>query len=106
MEKKNIKIGIFGGGRGSAFYNSISANGGEIVAVCDYNEACTKKARDRIGEGVALYTDFDEFIAHEGLEAVVLSNYFHEHAPYAIRALERGIHVLRYSHYGHYYIAL
>lgn len=94
MEKKNIKIGIFGGGRGSAFYNSISANGGEIVAVCDYNEACTKKARDRIGDGVALYTDFDEFIAHEGLEAVVLSNYFHEHAPYAIRALERGIHVL------------
>ena len=65
MEKKKIKIGIFGGGRGSAFYNSISANGGETVAVCDYNEAGTKEARDRIGEGVALYTDFDEFIAHE-----------------------------------------
>lgn len=94
MADKAIKIGIFGAGRGSAFYNSIAACGGEIVAVCDLSEANIKKARERIGAGLAVYSDFDEFIRHEGLEAVVLSNYFHEHAPYAIRALEMGIHVL------------
>mgnify|MGYP002516795913 CR=1 FL=1 len=38
--------------------------------------------------------DFDEFINHEGLEAVFLCNYFHEHTPYAIKALEKNIHVL------------
>ncbi|MBQ8402154.1 MAG: hypothetical protein IJX14_09520, partial [Clostridia bacterium] len=35
---------------------------------------------------------FDAFLEHD-MDAVVLANFFHEHAPYAIRCLERGIHV-------------
>lgn len=50
----------------------------------------SKKARED-HEGIATYTDFDEFINHEGLEAVFLCNYFHEHTPYAIKALEKNI---------------
>ena len=41
----------------------------------------------------AFYTDFDEFLKHD-MDAVILANYFHEHAPYAIRCLEKGLHVL------------
>ena len=91
---KKIKFGIFGLGRGSAFYNSIRVNNGEIVAICDMNEAKLEAAKQAIGEGVTTYTDFDKFLSHEGLEAVFLCNFFHEHAPYAIKALERNIHVL------------
>ena len=94
MSKKTIKMGIFGGYRGSTFYNCILANNAEIVAVCDFNEKYANKAKEVLGGNVAVYTAFDDFIEHEGLEAVLLSNYFHEHAPYAIRLLERGIHVL------------
>ena len=94
MAEKTIKIGIFGGGRGSAFYNSIFANNAEIVAICDLSEANIKKAKERISGDLAVYSEFDKFIEHEGLDAVVLSNYFHEHAPFAIKALEKGIHVL------------
>ena len=94
MATKTIKMGIFGGYRGSTFYNCILANNAEIVAVCDFNVKYANKAKEMLGGDVAVYTAFDEFIEHEGLEAVLLSNYFHEHAPYAIRALEKGIHVL------------
>ena len=94
MKKRTVKIGIFGGYRGSSYYKNLMANNGEIVAVCDKNEKYAQKAKDMLGGDVAVYTDFDHFIEHEGLEAILLSNYFHEHDPYAIRALERGIHVL------------
>ena len=94
MSKKTIKMGVFGGYRGSSFYKSLLANNAEIVAVCDFNEKYANRAKKALGGDVAVYTAFDDFIEHEGLEAVLLANYFHEHAPYAIRLLERGIHVL------------
>lgn len=91
---KKIKFGIFGLGRGSSFYNSINVNNGEIVAVCDVKESRLEAAKQAIGENLATYTDFDAFLNHDGLEAVFLCNFFHEHAPYAIKALEKNIHVL------------
>ena len=92
--KRSVKIGVFGLGRGSSFYKSIMLNNGDIVAVCDKREEALAEAKEKIGSDVAAYTDFDEFINHEGMEAVFLCNYFHEHTPYAIKALERNIHVL------------
>lgn len=92
--KRTVKFGVFGLGRGSSFYKAILANNGEIVAVCDKNEEKLKQAREILGEELTVYTDYEAFLSHEGLEAVFLCNYFHEHAPYAIRALERNIHVL------------
>ena len=92
--KKTIKIGIFGLGRGSAFFESILLNNGEIVAVCEKNQKKMDAAMKKLSPDVATYTNFDEFIEHDGLEAVFLCNYFHEHAEFAIRCLEKNIHVL------------
>lgn len=94
MSKKTVKIGVFGGYRGSAYYKNFMANNGEIVAICEKNPVYAQKAKSALGDDIAVYSDFDSFIEHEGLEAILVSNYFHEHAPYAIRALEKGIHVL------------
>lgn len=94
MSSKTIKMGVFGGYRGSYFYECILANNAEIVAVCDFNEKYANKAKEALGGDVAVYRNFEDFINHEGLEAVLLSNYFHEHSEYAVKALERGIHVL------------
>lgn len=91
---KTIKFGVFGLGRGSSFYESIMLNNGEVVAVCDVNEKKLEDAQKKLGKDVATYTDFDEFLNHKGLEAIFLCNYFHEHAPYAIKALNKNIHVL------------
>ena len=92
MEK--IRMGIFGLGRGSSFYDNILSNDGEIVAVCDMSEEKLDEAKNILGNGVALYKSFDDFIEHKGMQAVFLCNYFHEHTPYAIKALEKNIHVL------------
>ncbi len=91
---KTIKFGVFGLGRGSSFYENILLNNGEIVAVCDMSEKKLNEAKEKLGNDVATYTDFDKFLDHEGLEAIFLCNYFHEHAPYAIKALNKNIHVL------------
>ena len=94
MEQKTVKMGVFGGYRGSYFYECILANNAEIVAVCDFNKKYAEKAKEALGGDVAVYDNFDDFINHEGLEAVLLSNYFHEHSIYAVKALEKGVHVL------------
>ena len=92
---KTIKVGVVGvGGRGKAFYKNVLANNGEIVAVCDVWQPFLDKARENWGENIAAYTSFDEMLEKEEMDVVVLSNYFHEHAPYAIKALEKNIHVI------------
>jgi len=89
---KKIRIGIFGLGRGENLIDNFKVNGGEIVAVCEQNEKKIAECKEKIGDA-AVYTDFDKFIEHP-MDAVLLTNYFAEHAPYAIRCLEKGIHVL------------
>ena len=91
---KTVKMGVFGLGRGSSFYQNILLNNGEIVAVCDRQEEKLEEAKKILGDDLAVYKDFDEFLNHPGMEAVFLCNFFHDHAPFAIKALERNIHVL------------
>ncbi len=89
---ENIKIGVFGAGRGSALANNFKLLGCDIVALCDSHIERTAKAAEKLGGNVALYNDFDKFIAH-GVDAVILANCFHEHTPFAVKCLEKGIHV-------------
>jgi predicted dehydrogenase len=42
---------------------------------------------------VATYTDYDKFLEHD-MDAVVTANFFHQHAPFAIKALRAGKHVM------------
>lgn len=90
MEK--IRIGIFGLRRGENFIDNLEANGAEIVAVCEQNEKVVNDCKDQI-KNATVYSSFDEFINHP-MDAVVLANYFAEHTPYAIRCLEKKLHVL------------
>lgn len=92
--KKEIKIGVFGLRRGSTLYKAILCNNGNIVAVCDRDEEKLSEARAELGRGVATYSDFDSLLNHPGLEAVYLCNSFHQHAEFAIKALERNVHVI------------
>ncbi len=89
---KKIKIGIFGTGRGRDISHNFVKLGCEIVALCDFHEERLQRAASGFKDGIAIYRDFDEFINHD-MDAVILANYFHEHAPYAIKCFEKGIHV-------------
>ena len=89
---KKIKIGILGAHRGLHLAHNFIMLGCEIVALCDFNDKRRGKAMKELGESVAEYKDFDSFIEHD-MDAVILANYFHEHAPFAIRCFEKGLHV-------------
>lgn len=96
MEKK-LKIGVFGAGRGKDMVTVLAKHpDAELVAVCDTFQpgldGVAKIAKEHNTQ-VALYTDFEEFIRHD-MDAVVLANFAHQHAPYAIRLLKAGKHVL------------
>lgn len=90
---ETIRIGIFGVGRGMDIArNFMLIKNCKIVAICDFHKERREAAAATLGSDVAVYEDFDSFIEH-GLDAVVLANYFHEHAPFAIKCFEKGIHV-------------
>ncbi len=92
--KKEIKIGVFGLHRGLSFVKNLKRiKGVKIVAVCEKLDAEIEKAKEFLPEETLIFKNFDEFI-DAGMDAVVLANYFHEHAKYAIKALEKKIHVL------------
>ncbi len=90
---KKIKLGIFGLWRGNAFVSAIAAiDQAELVAICDKDEERMRSVAEKCPAGVKQCRDFDELM-ESGIDGVLICNYFHEHAEYAIRAMERGIHV-------------
>lgn len=89
---KRLRIGIFGAGRGAGIAQNLMLLDCDVVALCDFRQGRLESAARQLGGNIRLYKDFDEFI-DSGLDAVVLANFFHEHAPFAIKCLERGIHV-------------
>lgn len=92
---ERLRIGVMGLERGSFVLRASQGLKDEMVvsAVCEMNDATIEKQREWFSEETKVYTDFDEFI-HSGLDGVVLCNFFHEHAKYAIKAMEAGVPVL------------
>jgi len=87
-----LRIGIFGAGRGAGLGKAAVLAGAEIVAICDFHQARLEKALESFEGEIATYDDFDKFIEHP-MDGVILANYFHEHAPFAIKCLEKGVNV-------------
>lgn len=88
---KPIKIGVIGVGRGDSLSRSATLTGMELVAICDTWEEKLIEAGKKFS--VETYTDYDKFLEHD-MDAVILANYCHEHAPFAVKALEAGKHVM------------
>ena len=88
---ERIRVGVVGAGRGQSFMRSAIAVGLELVAICDTWEEKLQQVGDQLG--VTTYTDYDKFLEHD-MDAVVLANYFHEHAPFAIKAFAADKHVM------------
>ena len=96
MEKK-LRIGVFGGYRGKVMIDILGRHPqAELVAVCDKYQPIldtVRKESEEKGLSVALFNNFDDFIEYD-MDAVILANYANEHAPYAIRCMRKGMHVL------------
>ncbi|MBQ4268460.1 MAG: Gfo/Idh/MocA family oxidoreductase, partial [Clostridia bacterium] len=100
---KQVKIGVFGGGRGISMVEFCTKySEAKLVAICDKSQEVMDNVKEFITKAnekneikteVNYYYDFEEFIK-EDMDAVILANYATEHAPFAVRCLERGLHVL------------
>ncbi len=95
---RKLKIGVFGAYRGMTMVNVLLNHpDAELTAICDkYVPALERagKAAEEAGlKGLKLYKNFEDFFRHD-MDAVVLANYSNEHAPFAIRLLKSGRHVL------------
>lgn len=92
-----LKIGVFGAYRGMTMVNVLLRHpDAELVAICDkYRPILDKagQAAKEAGLDVTLYECFDDFIKHD-MDAVVLANYATEHAVFAVRLLDAGMHVM------------
>ena len=90
-----LRFGIVGVSRGSVFISALRASGAEVVAYCESNP---KKRENLLKyhpdlKEIPIFDDYDEFIEYD-MDAVILANYFSEHAPFAIKAMKKGKHVL------------
>jgi len=89
---QKIRVGVVGVGRGSGFARKVGPFVGmELVALCDTWEERLQALGKELE--VPTYTEYDKFLEHD-MDAVILANYFHQHAPFAIKALESDKHVM------------
>ncbi|MBI2193949.1 MAG: Gfo/Idh/MocA family oxidoreductase [Planctomycetes bacterium] len=89
---KLLRVGVVGVGRGQSFARGMNEKiGMKLVALCD----TWKERLKTVGRQyrVATYASYEKFLEHE-MDAVILANYFHQHAPFAIQALRAGCHVM------------
>jgi len=95
MTGEKIRFGIIGAaGRGSSFVRSLEANPAtEIAALCDIREDEVRKNAAELGVKHVFIEDRALLDSGE-IAAVVIGTPMQFHAPQAIMALERDIHVL------------
>ncbi|MCX5634692.1 MAG: Gfo/Idh/MocA family oxidoreductase [Planctomycetota bacterium] len=90
-----IRLAIAGtGGMAVAHYMGYSAQKGvKVTACCDVIEKTARNFAERFNIP-AVYTDFNQMIAAEPLDAVAISASDAAHAPLALAAIKKGLHVM------------
>lgn len=93
--QKKIKAGVVGmGGMGQSHMRALQAiEGVEVVAICDILEERVKDLckEHKVKHG---FTDWEEFVSADGLDAICIATGNALHAPIGVAAAERGIHVI------------
>jgi len=85
-----VRVGVLGLRRGAALARLAQQAGMEPVAVCERDD---RRREAATALGAAAYRDVEPFLNHT-MDAVILVNDFDQHAPVAVRALDRGLSVL------------
>ena len=90
-----LKIGVLGAGRGRSMMNYCRhSKHARLVAVCDNNPVFLDRVKRELDDESVIYdSSFETFLSRD-IDAVVLANFANEHAPFAIRCLKAGKHVI------------
>src|SRR5215212_10590157 len=85
--RRAVRVGVLGLRRGAALARLAQQAGMELVAVCERDD---RRREAATALGAAAYRDVEPFLNH-AMDAVILVNDFDQHAPVAVRALDRGL---------------
>jgi predicted dehydrogenase len=85
-----VRVGVLGLRRGAALARLAQHAGMQLVAVCERDD---RRREAATALGAAAYREVEAFLDHP-MDAVILVNDFDQHAPAAVRALDRGLSVL------------
>ena len=95
METKKYKVALIG--CGSIAPNHLGAlaaiDNVEVVALCDVLPERAEKRRGEFAPDAKIYTDYEEMLNCEELDAVHIATPHYLHAPMAIEALKKDINV-------------
>jgi predicted dehydrogenase len=95
---ENVKIGIIGignmGSSHSLYLNNGEVPGAVLTAVCDQNPERLKWAKETLGENIQMFDNTESFFEFGDLDAVIVATPHYDHPPLAIKALQKGLHVL------------
>ncbi|MEM1505590.1 Gfo/Idh/MocA family oxidoreductase [Domibacillus sp. 8LH] len=93
-----VKIGVIGlGNMGSSHVSQLASGlvkGGQLTAVCDFNEDRLKAANEKNGGQLACFTDPDTFFNQADIKAVLIAAPHYDHPTLAEQAFQKGLHVL------------
>ena len=96
MAKEKLRVGIIGIGIWSTISHVpalVQTGRVELVSICRRSSDKLAFSRQQLGAAKA-YTDWQELLAQDNLDAVVISTPHHVHTKQTVAALERGLHVL------------
>lgn len=78
------------GSRGRWLSSSFQKLGAQCAALCDVYEPNLEIARSQSPAGVKTYGDYNDLLAHKGLDFVVIASPDHQHRPMLLAALAAG----------------
>lgn len=95
-EKKIFRVAVVGcGAISNNHIRGILAAGQKVVALCDVDPAAAKKKQaENDLTSAKIYTDYEDLLEREPLDAVHICTPHYLHAPMVVKALQKGIHVL------------
>jgi len=93
---ERIRVGVIGiGARGKAILSALEyVPDFKVVAICDTLDFQMEAAKKYLASDTATYHDYNDLLAHKGLEAVIISTPLHEHYRMVLSALDANLHIL------------
>ena len=93
MAKKKVRAAVVGLGMGRGHARGYKEGGADLFALCDVNEERLAAVKAELDVPHA-FTDFDTMLECDEIDVVSVALPNHLHAPFTIKALRAGKHVL------------
>ena len=107
---EQVKIGIIGVGNMGSDHSKRIVNGDvpelKLVAVADRSQARRDWAKENLPEDVKIFNEGDELIDSGDCDAVLIAVPHYQHPTLAVRAFEKGLHVMCEKPAGVYTLAV